>query len=72
MQKNLQTNILDKNILGYKLNEFILNSQYNIDNTLKSVFTLLNTLKTENDQIVSKSIFNNYFILICYSNFILL
>ena len=64
--------MVDRNILGYKLNEFILNSQYNIENTLKNVFTLLNSLKNENDQIVAKSILNNYFILNYYSNFILL
>ena len=64
--------MVDRNILGYKLNEFILNSQYNIENTLKNVFTLLNSLKNENDQIVAKSILNNYFIFNYYSNFVLL
>ena len=63
MDQLLKCKIIDKNILGFKLNEFISDSQYNINTTLKSIFSLLYTLKNENDQIISKSKLIKYIIL---------
>ena len=62
MDQLLKYKSLDKNILGFKLSEFISDSHYNMNNTLKSIFSLLYTLKNENDQIISKSILIKYII----------
>lgn len=56
MDQILKSKTIDKNILGFKLNEFISDSQYNMNNTLNCIFSLLYSLKNENDQIISKSI----------------
>ncbi len=51
--KNSQ--LIDKQSIGNKLNEFINDSRTNIDRKMNIISKLISSIKEENEQIISKS-----------------
>lgn len=51
----IKSQLINKESIGKKIEEFINDSQSNVNNKIKSIFTLLSSIKEENDQIISKS-----------------
>ena len=57
----LRTQLNDKVNIENKVNDLINISRNNIDNKMKLITNLLLSLKEENEQIISKSNYINYF-----------
>ena len=49
--KNL---FIDKNIIKTTIQDFIDNSRYNLDFRTNSIYSILNIMKEENEQLISK------------------
>ena len=61
MKDFLKTQLNDKSNIENKINDMINISRNNIDNKMKLITNLLLSLKEENEQIISKSNYINYF-----------
>ena len=61
MKDFLKTQLNDKSNIENKINDMIIISRNNIDNKMKLITNLLLSLKEENEQIISKSNYINYF-----------
>lgn len=55
MNSLMKSQLIDKQMIGTKLGEFITDSQCNIENKTKLIYKLLSSIKEENEQIISKS-----------------
>lgn len=64
MNELIKPQLNDKKSITNKLNELIINSRNNIDNKIKLITNLLLSLKEENEQIISKSIYILYNLII--------